>query len=87
MLVVVASPRNELEAQIIRARLEDAGIPTVGKGPNLPQFGAAGPSDIYVDEQHAARAREALAAPEIDDDELARLSDEAAREHGGDASS
>jgi hypothetical protein len=82
VLVSVAHAANEPEAAMIRAQLSDAGIPSITKGPSTPQLGGAGACDVYVDEQLAASAREVLATPPFDDDELARLSEEAAREYG-----
>ena len=44
----------------------------------MPQLGAAASQDVYVEERDAAQAREVLAAPAFSDDELARLSEQAA---------
>ena len=78
MLVSVASVSNEPEAQMICARLAAAGLQAVykrGAGADLPQFGASGGRNVYVEQEHAAAARELLAVPEFTDDELAELSE------------
>ncbi|MGA2755916.1 MAG: DUF2007 domain-containing protein [Solirubrobacteraceae bacterium] len=83
MLVSVASAQSEPEAQMICARLSEAGIRAVAKrniGADNPEFGVAGARDVYVDEELAARARELLAVPQFSDDELAQLSEQAGRE-------
>ena len=86
MLVRVAAAANEPEAAMIRARLTDAGIPSVTKGPSVPQAGLSGACDVYVEEAHAADARELLDEPAFSDEELARLSEEAGQEYGLDPS-
>jgi len=71
---------------MICARLAGAGIRAVykrGIGADLPQFGVSGHRDVYVDEELAPRAREALAVPEFSDDELAALSAEAGQALAG----
>ena len=86
MLVSVASAQNEPEAEMICTRLAEAGIRAIykrGIGADLPQFGGSGHRDVYVDEELAPRAREALAVPDFTDDELAALSAEAGRALGG----
>jgi hypothetical protein len=85
MLVLVASAPSEPEAEMICARLARAGIVAVSKrgaGADVPAFGASGGRAIYVDEDLAQRAAEALAVPEFSDEELAELSEQAA--HAGD---
>ena len=88
MLVSVASARNEPEAQMICARLAGAGIHAVykrGIGADLPQFGAGGNRDVFVDEELAPRAREMLSVPEFGDEELAELSARAGRDLAGES--
>ena len=71
---------------MICARLAGAGIRAVykrGIGADLPQLGGSGHRDVYVDEELAPRAREALSVPEFSDDELAALSAEAGRAVAG----
>jgi hypothetical protein len=82
VLVAVAHAGNEVEAGIIVERLRDAGIAAMTKGPDVPQMGRAGPCSVYVDEHLEARARGVLATPAFSDEELAELSDQAAREQG-----
>jgi hypothetical protein len=83
MLVSVASAQSEPEAQIICARLADAGITAVAKrniGADNPEFGVGGSREIYVEDRLAASAREVLAVPEFSEEELAELSEQAGRE-------
>jgi len=86
MLVTIAHAENAAEAEMIVVRLRGAGIESLVHGPDLPGLGAAGGHAVQVEEDEADRARELLAAPEISDDELARLSEEAGEEYGVDAS-
>ena len=80
-LVVVAHAQSEPEAVMLCARLDDAGIRAVSRlAPDIPQFGAAGGRDIYVEDHLARAARELLQAPDFTDEELAQLSDQAAKE-------
>jgi Putative prokaryotic signal transducing protein len=86
MLVCVASAQGEPEAQMICARLSAAGIPAVFKrnsGSDLPQFGAGGAREVYVEDDLAARASELLSVSQFSDEELAELSDEAGRAADG----
>jgi hypothetical protein len=76
---VVATTSGEAEAEMICARLSDAGIPALYKrniGADLPQFGGRGARDVYVEEHDLARARELLAAQDFTDEELAELSEQ-----------
>jgi hypothetical protein len=87
MLVCVATTQGEPEAQMICARLSEAGIPAVFKrasGSDLPQFGAGGAREVYVENDLAARASELLSIAQFSDEELAELSDAAGRaaDHG-----
>lgn len=86
MLVCVASTQSEPEAQMICARLSEAGIPAVFKralGSDLPQFGAGGAREVYVEDDLAARAGALLSVAQFSDKELAELSDEAGRAADG----
>jgi hypothetical protein len=83
MLVSVASAQSEPEAEMICARLSEAGIRAVSKrniGADNPEFGVGGSRNVYVEEGLAARAREALSVPEFSDAELAKLSEQAGRD-------
>jgi hypothetical protein len=80
MLVPVASAANDVEAQIIASRLRDAGIEAVTRGTGIPLLGVSGAASVYVDEHLGARARDVLAAPQFSDEELAELSEQAARD-------
>jgi hypothetical protein len=79
VLVPIAHASNEPEAAMIRAQLEAGDIPSVTKGPSIPQLGSAGACTIYVDDHLAERALEVLAIPQFTDEELAQLSEEAGR--------
>lgn len=82
MLVSVASAQNEPEAEMICARLSEAGIRATYKrdiGADTPQFGAGGSRDVYVEADLAAQARTILSAPQFSDEELAELSERAGR--------
>ena len=88
MLMAIASAQNEPEAEMICARLAGAGIDAVykrGIGADLPQLGASGNRGVFVDEGLAARARELLSVPEFSDEELAELSERAARGPAGES--
>ena len=79
MLVSVAVAGNEAEAQMICTRLAGAGIVATQKrssGMDVPQLGAGGARDIYVDGGDEQRARAALADQDVSEEELARLSDQ-----------
>jgi enoyl-CoA hydratase/carnithine racemase len=82
MEVPIAHAANEVEADMIIVRLRGAGIDAFSKGADLPGFGAAGGMEIFVDDTDVAAARDLLAQPEISDEELAELSEEAGEEYG-----
>jgi len=82
MLVPIAHAANEAEAEMIIVRLRGEGIEAVYRGPDLPGMGIAGGDEVYVEDHDAKRARDLLAAPDISDEQLAELSDEAGREYG-----
>ena len=70
-LVAVAHPRDDIEAQLIKNLLADAGIEAMVTGGALAGFRAEAPADVcvVVRAEDADRAREALAAarPTVDD--------------------
>lgn len=69
---------------MIQALLREAGIESVlQRSIGGPEWGESGGQTVYVRQADVDRAREVLAADEdsIDDDELARLSEEAGREY------
>lgn len=89
MLRVVASATSEAEAEMIIARLTDAGIhalekPTSGIG-GMQIGGGVGGREVYVEEPDAARALELLGTQEFSDEELAALSEQAYEENTGHA--
>jgi hypothetical protein len=67
---------------LIIGRLSDAGIRCVG-GAAERRWSAGGSRDVYVRAADLEQAREVLKANEgdFDEDELARLSEEAGKEH------
>ena len=86
MLRVVATPANEMEADVVSGRLAEQGIHTVVKrsvGADLPYLGAGGARYVYVDEHDFERATAALNAPEPTDDQLDELSEESYRDITG----
>jgi hypothetical protein len=63
-LIKVAYAQNQAEAEMIQGLLSEHGIPSMLKrapGFDVPDFLAAGPRQILVAEETAARAREVLA--------------------------
>jgi hypothetical protein len=83
MLRPVAGARNEPEAELIVQRLAAAGVSAVSHlSSGNPEFGSSGGRTIYVEEADVERARAALAdeEPAFTDEELAELSERAARE-------
>jgi hypothetical protein len=79
-LQVAAAAANEAEADLMCQRLAEAGISAISqRSIGGPQWGASGGQYVYVEAEHLARAREILRAPDgVSEEELARLSDEAA---------
>ncbi len=62
-LIKVAYAQNQAEAEMIQGLLSEHGIPSMLKraaGFDVPDFLAAGPRQILVAEETAARAREVL---------------------------
>jgi len=83
MLRPVAGAANQPQADLIVNRLAQAGITAISQiSSGNPEFGAAGGRTIYVEERDAERARAVLAEAEapFSDEELAELSEQAARE-------
>jgi hypothetical protein len=80
MLKILTTAGNEIEVDLLLARLQEAGIHCMRSagGARGVLFGGR---DILVDEEDLDRAREVLKANQggFDEDELARLSDEAGR--------
>lgn len=70
-LVAVAHPRDDIEAQLVKNLLADAGVEATVTGASLAGFRAETPADVCVMVRagDAEAAKEALAAvrPEIDD--------------------
>ncbi|MHB8234665.1 MAG: hypothetical protein ACYDHT_08430 [Solirubrobacteraceae bacterium] len=82
-LKVIATAANQGEGELIVARLAQAGIGAIEqRASGNPEFGGAGARYIYVQHAELERARDVLAVaePPFTDDELARLSEQAARE-------
>ncbi len=80
-LKVIATAANQAEGELIVARLSQAGISAIEqRASGNPEFGASGGRYIYVRDSDVDRARAVLAVdePPFTDDELARLSEEAA---------
>lgn len=66
-LVKAGWARNQAEAEMIQGMLLEQGIPSVlrrSRGFDVPDFLAAGPRDVMVEESEAERARALLAGPE-----------------------
>jgi hypothetical protein len=81
VLVSVAVVHSEPEAEMLAQRLGDAGLDFVTRSGDLSAIGA-GSYEIFVEDDRAEEARELLEAPEISEEELAELADEAGREYG-----
>jgi hypothetical protein len=63
-LIKVGFARNQAEAEMLQALLQESNIPSILKragGFDNPDFLAAGPRDIWVNKDHADKAREILA--------------------------
>jgi hypothetical protein len=63
-LIKVGFARNQAEAEMLQALLQESSIPSILKragGFDNPDFLAAGPRDIWVNKDHADKAREILA--------------------------
>jgi hypothetical protein len=70
-LQVVTTAANGAEADLIRQRLAEAGIPAISqRSIGGPEWGASGAQYIYVEAPHLERAREVLnATGELSDTE------------------
>ncbi|MFI4990781.1 MAG: hypothetical protein ACHQHO_07705 [Solirubrobacterales bacterium] len=82
-LKVVATAANQPEGELIVARLAQAGISAIEqRASGNAEFGGSGGRYIYVQDADVERARAVLDVeqPPFTDEELARLSEEAARE-------
>lgn len=71
-IVVVASAENELEAGVIVAALEEAGIKSTMSGAATAEFRVAVPGDvqILVAQEDEARAREVIQKGEDDEEDV-----------------
>ncbi|HEX4306763.1 MAG TPA: DUF2007 domain-containing protein [Solirubrobacterales bacterium] len=89
-LIKVGFARNQAEAEMLQALLLESDIPSILKrsgGFDAPEFLAAGPRDIWVNQGHAEEARRILAETltESESEEREELEGEAhLRETGGD---
>lgn len=84
-LKVIATAANQAEGELILARLSQAGVSAIEQRTSgNPEFGGSGARYIYVQPDDVERARAVLATeePPFSDEELAQLSEEAAREAG-----
>lgn len=84
-LKVAASAANQAEAEMICGRLRTIGIHAITQRTiGGPEWGGSGGRYVLVNEPDLERARAELAASEetFTDEELAQLSDQAAREAG-----
>jgi hypothetical protein len=80
MLKVLISASNPVEQSLLLARLSDAGIPCM-RGAGGARVALGSGRDILVEEEDLVRAQEILKEDDegFDEDELARLSEEAGR--------
>ncbi len=80
MLKVLATANSPVEQGILLARLSDAGIPCM-RGAGGARVALGSGRDILVEEEDLARAQEILKEDDegFDEEELARLSEEAGR--------
>lgn len=82
MLTLLTTARGKTEATLLVARLRDAGIPCMRGGADGPRGTPRSAREIYVDEASLSRAQEILEedrGADFDEEELARLSEEAGR--------
>jgi hypothetical protein len=83
---IVATVDGEAQAELLCTRLSNVGIRALHKrniGMDLPQFGAGGARDVYVDDHDLERAQELLQGGDLSDDELGDVSEEAFRKITG----
>jgi hypothetical protein len=91
-LVKVAFARNQTEAELLQGLLRESDVPSVlkrSRGFDAPEFLAAGPHDVYVSSDLAAKAREVLAetiVAEGEDPERTELEEQARLRGGGETS-
>jgi hypothetical protein len=81
-LKILTSVASEPEAEMVCDRLQAAGISAISQRTiGGPGWGFSGARDVFVDEQDLERAHAVLSAEEgsFSDEELGRLSKEAAR--------
>ncbi len=79
-LKILTSVASEPEAELVVARLSEAGISAIAqRSIGGPQWGYSGARDVFVGEEDLERAHEVLASEEgsFSDEELGRLSEEA----------
>jgi hypothetical protein len=86
-LVKVGYARNQAEAEMLQGLLLESDVPSVLKrsgGFDNPDFLAAGPHDIWVNSEHAGKAREVLAETKIEgeDEERAELEEQVRLQRG-----
>lgn len=81
MLKVLTTASSPVEQSLLLARLSDAGIPCM-RGAGGARVALGGGRDILVEEEDLARAEEILKEDDegFDEQELARLSEEAGRQ-------
>ena|ERR1700689_759509 len=78
-LEVAATAYNGAEADLMCQRLAEAGIRAAAqRSIGGPEWGTSGGQYIYVEAEHLGRAREVLATPDISDEELAVMAENAA---------
>jgi hypothetical protein len=80
MFTLLTTVRGKTEAVLLVARLHDAGIPCMRGGADGPRGTPRSAREIYVDEASLPRAQEILEedrGADFDEEELARLSEEA----------
>jgi hypothetical protein len=81
-LVKIAFARNQAEAEMLQGLLLEGGIPSVLKrsgGFDNPDFLAAGPHDIFVNSDHARKARDLLADTMVESEDEERTEIEGQR--------
>jgi hypothetical protein len=81
-LQALTTAADEMQERLIVGRLAEAGIRSMLTGGGIKR-GIAGPWTVYVQAADLERARSLLKEDEggFDEEELARLSEEAGREH------
>jgi hypothetical protein len=71
---------SEFESEVIRERIAEAGITVLVEGQQNPRAHLGSGRAVYVEARDLERARQVLAEAEnVDEDELARLSEEAGK--------